>query len=389
MMGTASISRPGLSEVLPPLILGTGTFNHQYVSDPHSMPSYQIVKRALALGVNAFDTSPYYGPSETILGNALKILHTDTRFAARPLRREDYLIVTKAGRIAGNKFDYSPRWIRYSVLRSLERMHTKYLDVVYTHDVEFVSPREVLEAVTELRRLRDEGLIRYIGISGYPIDVLCDLADIIARKTGEPLDAVMSYGHFTVQNTTLASRGIDRLKRAGVEVVPSASMLGLGLLSSKGIDTGPMKSWHPAPPELKERMKDVVRQVQEVGGRMETVALSYALAEWNKVGKELGSRKHGMPQGISVMGVSTPDELEETVNLWRQAMSEKPRDKKRIDEVRSLVETQLWPILGEWKDYSWDSPGAEFKNERKPEEMGAIPQDAIAKKYHHQLRARL
>ncbi|KAI3529065.1 L-galactose dehydrogenase, partial [Colletotrichum filicis] len=42
--------------------------------------------------------------------------------------------VTKAGRIAPTEFDYSPAWIRASVLRSLERLNTTYLDLVYTHD---------------------------------------------------------------------------------------------------------------------------------------------------------------------------------------------------------------------------------------------------------------
>ncbi|KLP12501.1 L-fucose dehydrogenase [Fusarium fujikuroi] len=177
--------RKPLSEVIPPLILGTATFNHQYHPDPTHMPYTDIVGRALAHNILGFDTSPYYGPSEILLGDALRKL-------TPPPPREDYFLITKAGRIAGDEFDYSPAWIRYSVCRSLERLGTQYLDLVYTHDVEFVSPEEVLAAVTELRRLRDQGLIRYVGISGYPVDTLASLAEMILRETGEPLDAVMS-----------------------------------------------------------------------------------------------------------------------------------------------------------------------------------------------------
>lgn len=61
-------TRPPLSTLLPPLICGTGTFNIQYNADPFSLPTNAIVQRALESGVNAFDTSPYYGPSEEILG---------------------------------------------------------------------------------------------------------------------------------------------------------------------------------------------------------------------------------------------------------------------------------------------------------------------------------
>ena len=143
-----------LHETIPPLILGTATFNTQYVHDPFNeeeLPALSIVSRALELGVSAFDTSPYYGPSEIILGNALS--HPSV---TKKHPRSSYFLVTKAGRIAGNVFNYSPAWIRYSVCRSLERLHTPYLDLVYTHDVEFVSPGEVLGAVRELRRLREE-----------------------------------------------------------------------------------------------------------------------------------------------------------------------------------------------------------------------------------------
>ena len=53
-----------------------------------------------------------------------------------------------------------------------------------------VSAAEVLEAVRELRRIRDEArTVKYVGISGYPVDVLCDLAEMVLRETGQPLDA--------------------------------------------------------------------------------------------------------------------------------------------------------------------------------------------------------
>ena len=49
--------------------------------------------------------------------------------------------MTKCGRYGLTKeaFDYSPATIRHSVERSLSRLHTDYLDVVYLHDVEFVA----------------------------------------------------------------------------------------------------------------------------------------------------------------------------------------------------------------------------------------------------------
>lgn len=372
---------PPLSTVLPPLIMGTGTFNHQYVEDPFNMPSVQIVRRCLDQGVTAFDTSPYYGPSEQILGDALQTLSQ----SSNPPRREDYMLITKCGRIAGDSFDYTPAWIRYSIFRSLERLHTSYLDLVYTHDVEFVSATEAMAAVAELRRLRDEGYIRYVGISGYPLDVLCDLAAQIRDESGEPLDAVLSYGQFTMQNTTLYSQALPRLRKAGVEVVLTASMLGLGLLTTRGIDAGIMRNWHPAPAELKAAMRRVVAALAVESDaeftRIEPVALAYAQGMWGRLGAEAGTllgRVDGSKQGVCVMGVATIAELDETLAWWRETANP---SSEQLERVRKLVEEKLWPIMGEWKDRGWESPGPGFVNTRKSEEMGKVPDDGIMEKY--------
>jgi D-arabinose 1-dehydrogenase len=110
--------------------------------------------------------------------------------------------MTKCGRYGLDSFDYSPKTIRESVKRSLERLKTDYLDTVYLHDVEFVctpiAPRlmgnhtgaikeeaasyglaegdealirgegdqKVLDAVSELRDLQREGLIKNVGLTG-------------------------------------------------------------------------------------------------------------------------------------------------------------------------------------------------------------------------------
>ncbi len=112
--------------------------------------------------------------------------------------------MTKCGRYGLNQseFDYSPETIRKSVERSLERFHTTYLDTVYLHDVEFVSTpvgpleagnpetalfektaeyglaegqeskvwgqgdQKILDAYAELRKMQEEGKIKYIGMTG-------------------------------------------------------------------------------------------------------------------------------------------------------------------------------------------------------------------------------
>ncbi|KAK7973559.1 hypothetical protein PG989_015407 [Apiospora arundinis] len=386
---TSQQSRP-LCELLPPLILGTATFNTQYVTDPLKMPYRRIVSRALELGVTAFDTSPYYGPSEILLGDALAAVQE----AGVP--RESYAIITKAGRIAPKVFDYSPAHIRFSVQRSMERLHTSYLDLVYLHDVEFVSPLEVLEAVRELRRIPQ---VRAVGISGFPVLVLCDLAEMILQETGFPLDAVLSYGHFTVQNCSLAraevmgvtgdsSSPVQRLKAAGVDVVLNASMLNMGLLTSTGIPPdptpeassgSPLAKWHPSPPALRLACKTLAEKAASSGERLEAVAIRWSLYEWARVGALAGVGiqlpvMQGMTVGGSVMGVTSVDELEETVREWQGVLEALVSQNKstsspslsgnKIKSTSKLVREVLWPALEEWKDYSWASPEPGFVNEK-------------------------
>ncbi|KAI0008383.1 Aldo/keto reductase [Xylariaceae sp. FL0662B] len=397
-------SRRPLHETIPPLILGTATFNTQYVSDPFSMPALPIVSRALDLGVAAFDTSPYYGPSELILGAALAHPSVAPRHP-----RASYFLVTKAGRIAGDAFDYSPRWVRYSVYRSLERLRTAYLDLVYMHDVEFMSPPEVLAAVGELRRLRADGLVRYVGISGYPVAKLCALAEMIDSETGEPLDAVLTYGHHTVQNTTLGTTAMmARFERAGVDVVLNASMLGMGLLTTRGADAGPMASWHPSPEGLRKACQDLVPVAAEAGERLEVVAIRWALDSWSREGASRGGRSplkwsrnnnnsssnnNNNRIGVSVMGVSNVEELEETYRVFNSVIegleqetsdAEQMRRRQwsldRREKIRGVVE-KMWAVLGGWKDYSWSSPEPGFVNARKTVEIGTTPDDGVLNRH--------
>jgi hypothetical protein len=280
-------------------------------------------------------------------------------------------------------------------------LHTDYLDLVYCHDVEFVSPAEALEAVRELRRIRDEeGKVRYIGISGYPIDVLGDIAEMVLRETGEPLDAVQSYANFTLQNQSLASaRGIQRLRNAGVEVVPNASPLGMGLLRRQGVPVGGLGDFHPAPTELRAAVREASNFCDRHGEKLEVIALRWALETWIDSGALCGSKgdpASGVPWqresnddvggaklGVSVIGVSNSAELEKTMLVWRSILDgleggentavqagrwyrawEWSRNRKAA--VRMLAEG-VQEILGPWFGYAWASPDEGFVNQRSKE----------------------
>ena len=372
-----------LSSRLPPLIFGTATFSYQFNPDPHALHPTELVERALKHGVRAFDTSPYYGPAETILGDALA-----TSFVQETFRRDQYFILTKVGRVSKNSFDYSPQWIQHSVNRSCDRFRTSYLDVVYCHDAEFVTPAEVLTAIRELRRIRDEeGRVKYVGICGYPVYVLCELAEMILNETGEPLDIIQSYSNFTLQNTRLLSVGLDRFIKAGVDVVANASPLSMGLIRRNGPPVGALGDWHPAPDGLRKACLATSHWVDEQGDKIEKVGFRYAVETWMEAAATVGTHNgdpHSRRIGVSVMGVSTFAELEETMSVWQsvveasqdglartQTTALRTSDAATTDREWNLArKTQVQEFaieirrqLGEWRDFAWESPQKEFVNQ--------------------------
>ncbi len=162
---------------------------------------------ALDVGMNFIDTSPYYGrgTSECLLG-----------FALRGIPRDAYYLGTKLGRYDAGHFDFSARRVMESVDVSLQRMGVEHLDIVLCHDIEFVDmPQIVDETLPALRKLQRQGKVRFVGISGYPMKIFRFVLD----RTD--LDVVLSYNHYTLQNTMLADL-VPYLQEKGVGIMNAA-----------------------------------------------------------------------------------------------------------------------------------------------------------------------
>jgi aryl-alcohol dehydrogenase-like predicted oxidoreductase len=124
----------------------------------------RLLNTVLDSGINLIDTSPDYGASEEHIGNA--IAH----------RRDEYFLASKCGcpvgeavgesGPAGRDHIFTRHNIRAGVEQSLSRMRTDHLDLVQFHANPSPATLEEHDAVAELLALRDEGKIRYLGISG-------------------------------------------------------------------------------------------------------------------------------------------------------------------------------------------------------------------------------
>src|SRR4051812_29355180 len=148
------------------------------------------VRVALECGINFIDTSPFYGRgmSEVLLGIALK-----------GVPRESYTLSTKLGRYDLQHFDFSAKRVAESVDVSLHRLVTDHLDIVLCHDIEFVPMQQIVdETIPALRKIQEQGKVRFIGVSGYPMKAF----RFILEQTD--LDCVLSYNQYTLQNTRFA-----------------------------------------------------------------------------------------------------------------------------------------------------------------------------------------
>src|SRR5918997_2273559 len=153
-MDTRPLGNTGLR--LPILSFGASSLGQEFrqVDVNEAMRAVHV---ALDLGMNFIDTSPFYGRgmSEVLLGVAL-----------RGVPRDSYLLGTKLGRYDAAHFDFSARRVVESVDVSLHRMGVEYLDIVLCHDIEFVEMSQIVEeTLPALRRLKEQGKVRFIGVS--------------------------------------------------------------------------------------------------------------------------------------------------------------------------------------------------------------------------------
>lgn len=134
---------------------------------------------------------------------------------------------------------------------------------------------EILAGYTELRRLQQEGKIRYVGLAGYPLPTLLRFAKIILDTTGRGVDVVQTYAHQTLANQILSEGYLEAFEQAQVGLVTNASPLAMGLLTRSG---GP--EWHPARnTPLFDTVKQAVEMCDNEGVKIEDVATDYGFQE--------------------------------------------------------------------------------------------------------------
>lgn len=210
------LGKSGL-QVLPIGLGANAVGGHNLFEGLQDETGRDIVRTALSQGIDFLDTAYIYGPerSEELIGEVLK----------EQGGRDRVVIATKGAHkpVEENMaMDNSPAFLRQSVEESLRRLQTDYIDLYYIHFPDEHTPKD--EAVGELKRLKDEGKIRAIGVSNFSIEQLRE-----ANKDGH-VDVLQS--HYNLLHRDAEQDVLPYTREHGISFVPYFP-LAAGLLGGK------------------------------------------------------------------------------------------------------------------------------------------------------------
>lgn len=289
---------------------GGAALGNQYGAIQDSEAS-RAVHAALDQGITFFDTSAYYGRTlaETRLGQALVG------------QRQQVILASKGGRIDRDEFDFSARGIVDMCAASLRRLQTDYLDIYQLHDIEFGDPVQIInEAIPALQRLKQEGKVRFIGVTGYPLPLLRQVIET------QQLDVTLSYCHYNLLNTALNDELVTAVKARQMGLI-NGSVTHMGILT----DQGP-PPWHPAPTAVKQIGQTVAAYCRRQSTPVAHLAIQFAL--------------QNTAVDVTVLGTRTAAELNESIKLLDQ-----PPDPALLAAVLAMIEPVAnisWPS-GQWE----------------------------------------
>ena len=219
----------------------------------------RTVRVALDLGINFIDVSPYYGATkaETVLGKALV-----------GIPRDRYILATKVGQYGEGEFDFSAARVRRSLDESCRRLGVDHVDLLQCHDIEFADLNQIVdETLPELARLKSEGRIGHIGITGLPLKIF---PAVIDRCPPGLVETILSFCHYELNDDSLASL-IPYFENRDVGVI-NASPTGMGLLTERGVP-----SWHPAPAAPVACAREAVDYCRRVGADIVKLAVQFSI----------------------------------------------------------------------------------------------------------------
>ncbi len=289
----------GLSQSFPPF--------------PEKAEGIALIRAAVDRGVTFFDTAQVYGPftNEELVGEALEPV------------RDQVVIATKfgfdleSGMSAGP--DSRPETVKRSVERSLTRLRTDTIDLLYQHRVDPNVPIE--DVAGTVKELIDEGKVRHFGLSEAGVQT------IRRAHAVHPVTALQSEYSLWWREPEEAI--LPTLEELGIGFVPF-SPLGKGFLTGKIDETtefegGDFRNTVPrfTDPEARQANLAFVELLTRIAERRNTTLAQIALA-WLLAQK---------PWIVPIPGTTKRHRLEENIAAADIELT--------ADDLRELEEAQL------------------------------------------------
>jgi aryl-alcohol dehydrogenase-like predicted oxidoreductase len=315
---------------VPTLTAGCGPFETVTASE-----HIAAIRTAIDLGMNYFDTAPYYGNGESqqVLGRALKEIS------------EPVFVATKVGHLPERSQHRDPNAILAQIHDNLRSLGRDHVDLLQVHEADWrgwwtddeplgmpVGLDESLDyadapVMQALRQARDQGLCRLIGITGNTSDHLTHVLEHVE------VDAVLE-----AYNYNLLCRGALK------HTIPVARRQGIACIIAGPLYNGRLaavhREWiHDPPgwmsPSLCEPYEQLCDLQEESGIPMPELAIRYLIGDpgittlltasttvaevrQNVAAATAGPLPHEIQQRLSDIGLEDPGTHPWLCDFWEQ-----------------------------------------------------------------------
>ena len=265
----------------------------------------ECFKKALEKGINFFDTAEIYGlgAGETTFGKAIKELN---------IPREKIVVSTKIFKIGNDPNDgfLSRKHICEGIKNSLKRLQLEYVDVVFCHRYDNMTPLE--ETCKAMNWVIDQGYADYWGTSEWTASQIME-AYSICDKFGliRPLVEQCQYNMLFRETMEDNYRDLFKRYKMGTTIW---SPLNSGILTGKYIDGIPDDSraklsndgansafgyYTKNKEKIDEKLKKLKTIAEKYGCNLATFAIAWCIANPDV--------------SVCLLGASKPEQLDDTI----------------------------------------------------------------------------
>jgi aryl-alcohol dehydrogenase-like predicted oxidoreductase len=303
---------------VPVVCFGTWPLGGAYGGYEESQ-AISTMQAAMDAGLTFIDTAEGYMNAEAIIGKSIKG------------RRDELFIATK---ISGD--DHSTEHIHEALNNSLRLMGTDHVDLYQLHRA---TDRPIEETMGDLLRLRDDGKIRYIGISNFSAEQIEEAAGFGRIHSGQP--------RYNMLFREVEDDLLPAYERNGIGVM-AHSVLAKGLLGGryKPGDTFPLdderSGWPAFKGESFERTYEVTQRLQawaqDRGRDIVQLAIAWPIAHPAVYTSIVGARK---PEDLAVLAEA---------GSWKLSAQELEEIEAIQGDHRLYMDDQMVPEQRAWHE---------------------------------------